>query len=188
MSTAAATPTVERLLTSEEYAALPDDRRTELVKGRVVEVPPPGFLHGVIQARIARLMANFVDERHAGRVLTESGTVTERKPDTVRGPDVSFYSYERVPKERNPDGYADAAPEIIFEVLSPGQGLKAVLRKAGEYLTAGTRCVCVIDPRRRTVAVYGEDDSISLLNAEDSLRLPPPLADWTPRVGDFFPE
>lgn len=187
MSTVAAAQP-ERLLTAEEYAVLPDNRRTELVKGRIVEVPPPGFLHGEVQVEIASLLRDHVRKHGLGRVLTESGTVTERKPDTVRGPDVSFYSFGRVPKDRSPDGYPDASPEAIFEVLSPGQGLKPVLAKVSEYLTAGTLCVCVIDPRRRNAVVYGEDDSVTVLSEDDILHLPAPLDMWTPRVGDFFPE
>ncbi|HEX6986536.1 MAG TPA: Uma2 family endonuclease [Planctomycetaceae bacterium] len=188
MSTASVTQPDERLLTAEEYAALTDDRRTELVKGKVVEMPQPGFLHGKVQARIARLMANYVEDHDLGHVLTESGVVTTRDPDTVRGPDVSFYSYERIPKESVPRVYAEAPPEIVFEVRSPDDRVGEVLRKAGEYLTAGTLCVCVVDPRRRSAVVYGEDDSVTVLSENDTLLLPPPLAGWTPRVGDFFPE
>lgn len=182
------TPTGDILLTAEEFAALPDDQRSELVKGRVVKVPPPGFLHGQVQVEIASRMREYVRKNQTGRVLTESGTVTERKPDTVRGPDISFYSYERLPRDQKPDGYPDVAPDVVFEVLSPGQGLKALLAKVGEYLAAGTQCVCLVDPRRRTAVLYGEDDSICLLAEDDTLRLPPPLAGWTPRIADFFPE
>ncbi|MGC1274387.1 MAG: Uma2 family endonuclease [Planctomycetaceae bacterium] len=187
MSTALASQP-ERLLTAEEYAVLPDDQRTELVKGRVIEVPPPGFQQGVVQIEIGSLLREHIRKRGLGRVLAESGTITERKPDTVRGPDVSFYSYQRLPKEQTPKGYPDAAPEVVFEVLSPSQGLKAILPKVSEYLIAGTLCVCIVDPERRTAVVYGADDSVMLLTADDTLRLPPPLSDWAPRVGDFFPE
>ena len=188
MSTATVSQPDDRLLTAEEYAALPDDRPTELVKGKVVEMPQPGFLHGKVQARIARLMANFVEDRDLGHVLTESGVVTKRNPDTVRGPDISFYSYERIPKENVPSVYAEIAPEIVFEVRSPDDRRGEVLQKAGEYLGAGALTVVVVDPQRRSAVLHGADDSIAILNANDALRLPPPLADWTPRVADFFPE
>ncbi len=188
MSTASAPQTAERLLTAEEYAALPDDRRTELVKGKVVEMPQPGFLHGKVQARIARLLGNVADAGDLGHVLTESGVVTKRNPDTVRGPDVSFYSYERVPKDAAPRPYAEAAPEIVFEVRSPDDRSGATLLKAGEYLEAGTLAVCVVDPQRRNAVVYSEESHPAVLGENDALRLPPPLADWTPLVRDFFPE
>ena len=188
MSTAAPPQPGGRLLTAEEYAALPDGGRTELVEGRVFEMPQPGFLHGKVQARIARLTANFVEDRSLGHVLTESGVVTTRNPDTVRGPDVSFYSYERVPKGSVPRVYAETAPEVVFEVRSPDDRMSEVLRKAAEYLAAGTVLVCVIDPRQRNAVAYGQDDHPLILSEDDALRLPPPLDGWTPRVRDFFPE
>jgi Uma2 family endonuclease len=188
MSTATVTQPDERLLTAEEYAVLPDDRRTELVKGKIVEMPQPGFQHGNVQAEIAFRLRLFTKERDLGRVLTESGVITRRDPDTVGGPDVTFYSYERVPKESVPQSYAEVAPEIVFEVRSPDDCRGEVLQKASEYLGAGALAVLIVDPARRSAVLYGADDSIAFLNVEDLLRLPPPLADWAPRVADFFPE
>ena len=188
MSTATAPQAAERLLTAEEYAALPDDRRTELVKGRIVEMPQPGFEHGVVQAEIAFLSKLFIRDRNLGRVLTESGVVTMRDPDTVRGPDVSFYSYDRVPMQVVPRPYADAAPEVVFEVRSPDDRRGEIFTKIGEYLAAGTLAVCVVDPQRRTVVVFREEDHPVVLAENDLLRLPPPLGGWTPRVAEFFPE
>jgi hypothetical protein len=45
--------------------------------------------------------------------------ITERGPDSVRGPDVSFYSYAKVPKDQPPEGYPDVPPDLDVEVLSP---------------------------------------------------------------------
>lgn len=188
MSTAAATPTNERHYSAEEYAALDDNRRTELVQGRVVEVPPPGSLHGLVQVEIAALLREHLKKKGIGRVVTESGVITNRGPDSVRGPDVAFYSYQRLPKGDVPIGYPSVMPEIVFEVLSPSQGFGSDLVKVGEYLGAGVFAVCVVDPRRRTAVIFQENADILLLAADDVLRLPEPLADWAPRVAEFFPE
>lgn len=188
MSTATATQSDDRLLTAEEYAALSDDRRTELVRGKVIEMPSPGWPHGQSQAEIARMMGNFVADRRLGRVLTESGVITRRDPDTVRGPDVAFYSFERIPKGSEPRVYSETAPEVVFEVRSPDDRRGEVLQKAGEYLGAGTLVVCVVDPQRRTAVLYSGDDHPVILSESDILRLPPPLSDWTPYVAEFFPE
>ena len=55
-----------RLITAEQYLALPEGRSTELVRGVVVEINPPGFRHGKICSRIARLIGNFVEEHDLG--------------------------------------------------------------------------------------------------------------------------
>jgi Uma2 family endonuclease len=178
----------QKLITADEYAALPDDRRTELVNGRVVESPWPDFLHGCVQAEIGTRLANFVESYDLGHVVAGTGIVTTRKPDTVRGADVSFFSSERIPKHEIPEGYPAVAPEIVFEIVSAFDRMGEMLWRIGEFLMAGVRCVCAVDPRRRSAVVYGEGGSIAVLSENDLLRLPAPLADWTPRVRDFFPE
>ena len=187
MSTATVLASSETLLTAEEFAALPDDRKTELVAGKVIVVPPPAFVHGKVQVEIAFLLRLYLRKHDVGHVLTESGVVTTRGPDTVRGPDVSFYSYERVPRDQPPEVYAAAAPEVVFEVRSPGNRPGALLRKAGEYLGAGSLAVCIVDPARRTAVLYVEDETVLILTEQQTLHLPEPLAQWTPRIGDFFP-
>ena len=122
MSTAA-TPTApaEVLLTAEQYLALPDDGRlTELVRGRVVEMPSPKPAHGYYCGNVYWVLRGYVQPRNLGRVVSnDSGVQTERGPDTVRGPDVAFYSYAKVPKDQAPEDYPTVPPELVFEVRSP---------------------------------------------------------------------
>src|SRR3954469_5295648 len=105
--------TVEALITAEEFGRMPDDgRRTELVRGRIIELPPTNFLHGLICLAIGSLLRDWVKERGLGRVVSnDSGMVTQRDPDSLRGADVAYYSFERLPKDSVPRQYPDVAPE-----------------------------------------------------------------------------
>ena len=87
-------PVAEHLLTAEEYLQLPDRGvPTELVRGKVVEMNVPTPRHGQICAKVARIVGHYADEHGLGHVLTnDSGVLTERDPDTLRGADVAFYS------------------------------------------------------------------------------------------------
>jgi hypothetical protein len=111
------------------YLRLPDPGcPTELVCGVVVAMNPPGFRHGRICTTTAHLVHNFAVQHDRGRVTSnDAGIITRHDPDTVRGADVAFYSYSRLPKDQNPEGYPSVAPEIVFEVLSPGDVCKKVL-------------------------------------------------------------
>jgi Uma2 family endonuclease len=161
-----------RLITAEQYLALPDGRSTELVRGVVVEMNPPGFRHGKICSRIARLIGNFVDEHDLGSVLTnDSGIVTQRNPDTVRGADVAYYSYKRIPKGNDLVGYPQVAPELVVEVVSPTNTHREVLEKTSEYLNVGVSVVCVVDPDDRTVNLFYPDRPVATLRGNDELRL-----------------
>lgn len=165
------TATQPKLLTAEEYLLLPDDGlRTELRRGVVVYMNPPGFRHGEVCSRICRWIGNFVEDHRLGRTLTnDSGIIVERHPDTVRGADVSFYSYHRVAKGPSPVGYAGAPPEIVFEVVSPTNSRQEIVKKTGEYLNAGVNVVCVVDPQYQTINLYYPDRPSEKLAGEDLL-------------------
>src|SRR5271167_495530 len=135
----AAAPTPERLLTAEEYEKLPDTGvPTELVRGRVLEMNMPAPRHGEICWKVARLVGVHAEEQGLGRiVINDSGVLTSRNPDTVRGADASFYSYARVPRGPLPVGYLAVVPELVFEVRSPTDRWSRLFAKAAEYLEAG---------------------------------------------------
>src|SRR5262249_54647298 len=106
--------TVNSLMTAEEYAKLPNSGSPdELVQGQVITMPPPKPRHGEICVQIAYLLRRFLDDKPIGRVLgNDSAVITERDPDTVRGADVAYYSYQRVPKGPLPNEWLSVAPEL----------------------------------------------------------------------------
>lgn len=169
--------TTETLLTAEEYLRLPDNGcPTELVRGRVISMNIPSFRHGKLCARVAGPLWHYANQHQLGHVLTnDSGLVTERGPDTVRGPDVSFYSYSRIPKGADPAGYANVAPEVAIEVRSPTDRWPKVLEKVSEYLNAGVDLVYVVDAQSQSVFAYTDDQPAKTLGIDDELAFPPPL-------------
>lgn len=169
----------DTLLTAEEYCELPDlGYPSEMVRGRIVRLSVPNFQHGKYCGRIDRTFGRYVDDHDLGYVLTnDAGVVTERGPDTVRGPDVSFYSYSRVPKDAVVSGYPSVAPEIVFEVRSPSDRWPTILEKVGEYLNAGVLAVYVVDPQAETVTVYDADQPGRTLEGDDEPIFPQPLSE-----------
>src|SRR6266513_2458561 len=92
-------PHDDRLLTVEEFEALPDtdQYRSELVRGRVVREPPAGYGHGGIAATVCAMLHAHVRARRLGQVFAaETGFVLAALPSTVRAPDAAFVSNERL--------------------------------------------------------------------------------------------
>lgn len=176
------------LLTAEEFASLPrKGPPRELVKGRIVYVNMPYPRHGQICAKIARLLGNFGEEQKLGQpVSNDSGVITEHDPDTVRGADVAFYSYERVPPGPLPQGYLAVVPDIVFEVRSIGDRWPRIILKVGEYLEAGVPVVCVADQQTESVHVYQAEEAVRIFAADQVLELPGLLNGWRVRVGELF--
>ncbi len=157
------------LLTAEDLLRLPrDGRRHELVKGELVEMTPVGPRHGLIALRLGRYLQEYAEANQLGGAMVETGFCLECRPDTVRAPDVSFVSADRLTL-LDREGFVPEAPDLAVEVVSPDETDHAVQDKVMDYLTHGTRLVWVVRPRQRTVTVYRPDGSARVLRETDTL-------------------
>ncbi len=180
--------TTTTFMTADEYLHLPDSGQpTELVRGDVLTMNPPASRHGQICSQVVYVLRQFLEQNDLGHVLSnDSGVITERNPDTVRGADVAFYSYQKVPRGPLPPGYLPVPPDLVIEVLSPSERRTAVLAKVAEYLEAGVQVVCVLDDEPQRADLYYADKPFDTLNADDQLAIPDVLGDFQVLVGKFF--
>ncbi len=179
----------DALLTVEEYTALPDaGQRTELVRGRIVEVPPPGYVHGKICVEMIFLLTLVVKRQGSGQVVgNDSGIITQRDPDSLRGADVAYLrSGESSSRSRRTQGYPSLPPDLVVEVRSPSDRWSELLQKAAEYLAAGVLVVVLLDPDTRSAHVFEADRPKRVLGPEDTLTVPDLLGDFAVVVGRIF--
>jgi Uma2 family endonuclease len=176
------------LLTAEQFAQRPDPGYPEeLVRGRIVPLPQPNRRDGQICAKVVRLLGDHVEQNDLGYVLSnDAGVITERNPDTVRGADVAFYSFARLPRGPLPASYGPEVPELIIEVRSQSDRWPKVMVKVAEYLVDGVSFVVVLDDDRRSAHVFGDDGTNRLLGPEDELILPELLGEFRVRVQRLF--
>jgi len=181
--------TATKLITAEEYAAMPDlGRPTELVRGEIVEMNIPKGRHGQLCSLIAYLGHQYNERFDRIQVLSnDAGVITERDPDSVRGPDVCFATYGRIPKgPLDPDAYIDVAPEIAFEVVSPSDRWSEISEKIDEYLAAGVLVVCVVEPKLQTVRLFFPDQTSRTLSSDEELTFPEILPEFSVPVRKLF--
>jgi Uma2 family endonuclease len=168
---------------------MPDDGTIqELVRGRIVRMPVPFPYHGLICTRVAMTLANFAEQSSSGTVLiNDSGIVTERDPDTVRGADIAYYSRTRLPSGTIQQGrYLDIVPELVVEIRSPSERWQKVLQKTSEYLAAGVSVVVVVDPATNSANVYRDEGSPQTFGPDDTLTIPDVLPGFCVPVRRFF--
>lgn len=179
--------TAEALMTAEEFGNRPDPGYPEeLVRGEVVPGKHADPRHGRVCGEALQLFGKLVEERGLGRLVTLSGVLTGRDPDTVRGVDISFYGYRRMPRGPIPAGYAAEMPEWAVEVVSAFDRWSYVLAKFAELLIAGIQTVIVLDPEPRTAHVFGADEPPRVLGAEEELTVPGVPEGFRVRVNRFF--
>jgi Uma2 family endonuclease len=186
MSTASAD--ASNLMTAAEFARRPDPGHPEeLVRGRIVPMPPPTRRHGQICSKSVRILGNFAEDHDLGQVLSnDSGVITEQGPDTVRGADVVFYSYRQIPKGPLPKDYGAEPPELVVEVRSPSDRWPKILVKVAEYLNAGVLAVVVLDDDSRTALLCMADQAPRRLGPDDELTIPEILPGFAVPVRRFF--
>jgi len=177
------------LLTAEEFARLPEERSrcSELVRGVIVRVTPPRFRHGFVTLNFASELRQFVREHELGWVVSnDSGVITERDPDTVRGPDIAYFSYQRLPRDAVVELYPPVLPELAIEIKSPDDRWAEIRLKVNEYLRAGVTVVCTVDYQARTVSMFYSDKPSVTLNENDEITLPEALPGFCVLVRRLF--
>jgi len=187
MTTSTLTPATP-LTAAEFFSTYGGDRTVELVKGKVVRCPMPGFKHGEVSLTVGSLVRDFVKQRNLGRVLSNDTFVrTGSDPDSYRGADVCYVSYANLPKEvESPDGPVDLPPDLVVEVRSPSDRLNRLTAKATEYLDAGVTVVIVVDPTTESAAVYRVNEFPMRYSNGDELTVPDVLPGFAVPVKKFF--
>lgn len=173
-------------MSAEEFALLDIDVPVELVRGEVVEMPRPKTIHGLVCKNVVFALESWVRRSgNPGFVVADAGIITERNPDTVRGPDVYFVTRERAAKAGGLEGFLGTGPELAVEVRSPSESWKDLQAKIHEYFTAGVQEVWVLEPEERLLSVYRVDMRPGTLNAGDQLTSPL-LPEFLTNVAEFF--
>ena len=159
-----------RLLTADDLLLLYSEGvRGELIRGVLCETMPTGREHGEIAANTAYELLSHVKPLKLGIVTTsDSGVWLERDPDTVREPDVAFFSADRIGAERV-SGYSDVVPDLVMEIRSPNDSHDHVDSRARMWLSFGVRLVWVVHPDSRSVDVHRAGQSVESIDEDDDL-------------------
>ena len=158
---------ITRTWTEEELMALPEDGfKRELVDGEI-RVSPAGARHGQVIVRLTIRLGAHVQAHRLGVVL-DSSTGVWMPSRNLRVPDVTFVRADRLP-DGVPRGFLDVVPDLVVEVLSPGDSERYVLDKVGEYLASDVRLVWVIDPDARKAVVHRSLTDVLEVEEDDYL-------------------
>ena len=158
----------------------------ELERGEVVEMPPPHKYHGRVCAKVVAILESYAARVGKGYpVCNDAGFILETDPDTVRGPDVSFYEDDQT-AETMDRRYTTRPPKLAVEVLSPNDTPNKVTKRVVQFVARGVALVWVIDPEVRSVAVYHQAKLPRVLDEADELDGNDVLLDFRCRVSEFF--
>ncbi|MYC31863.1 MAG: Uma2 family endonuclease [Chloroflexi bacterium] len=181
--------TAKKLMTAEELLMLPDDgKRHELVKGELIEMPPPGLMHGLVVDAFGWLLGSFIRLNDLPFISTsEAGIFIEREPDTVLAADFALISRERIPEPLPDRGYVfGLVPSLVVEVLSPDYPASVANAKTQMWLDAGVRLVLTAHIADKTIVAHRDDGTVQRFGVNDTVTGAPVLPGFTCAVADIF--
>jgi Uma2 family endonuclease len=80
----------------------------------------------------------------------------------------AFMNTARIPAE-TPKGFAELAPDLVVEVLSPDDRPGEVSDKTADWLNAGVNMVWILDPLKRSARVIHASGEETILSEDGSL-------------------
>jgi len=141
-----------KTVTYEEWLRMPEtqDAIEEVVNGEVRIMPPAELRHARIVTKLYDLIRAQIDPRETAVFAAVFGLIVRRAPLTSRVPDLAVFELGTIVEQ---DGYIHSAPQLVVEVLSPGNTRREREDKLADYASIGVPEVWVVSPEGRTIEV-----------------------------------
>ena len=180
--------TTTRPMTAEELLDLPDDGfRYELIRGKLRKRLPAGQNHGRYAMNIGLSLGGYAKANRLGKsYIADTGYILATDPDHVLAPDFAFISNERLNEIGESDGFAQGAPDIAVEVISPNDRYTEVEEKVEDWLNAGCRAVIIVNSRRQTVNLHRSPTDVTTLTKSDTLEISDIVPGWRMPIEAIF--
>ena len=159
----------------DQLANYEQEARLELTaSGELIIMSPTGGTAGRKNFRLIQQLANWIDRDKTG-IGFDSSTVFILPNGARRSPDASWIKLDRWNKltTEQQDGFPPIAPDFVIELVSPSdmrnQRYQDLQSKMQEYIDNGVKLGWLIEPKRKTVEIYCQDQLPEVLDNPKSL-------------------
>jgi len=163
--------------TYSDYLLWQFQERVELIRGKLFRMSPaPNLAHQQISREFSRIIFNFFHNKNCQAFAAPFDVrlpVSRKKGQdtTVVQPDLCVVC---APAKLDEHGCA-GAPDLMVEILSPGNSTKEMREKYRVYEEAGVREYWIVNPAEKVVLVYILDEAgtfigLAPVTEEDPLR------------------
>ena len=182
------TTTKAKLLTADDLLELHSKGiRGELIRGVLCQTMATGVNHGKVVMKLGFLLGSAVFPQRLGTLIgSDTGILLRRAPDTIREPDIAFFSAERMSLGIDMPGYSEIIPDLVVEIMAHNDAIGAVYDKARMWLSNGVPLVWVAHPDWREVEVHPLGGAVFTLTDTDTLDGGDILPGFTCKVSDIF--
>ncbi len=138
--------------TVEDYYALPDDQRVELIDGVFYDMAAPTVEHQLLVGTVYAQLLAFIRSRKGKCIPLMSPVDVKLDEDnkTMVQPDVVVVC----DREKITERVVLGGPDFVLEVVSPSSASKDYVKKLAKYEAAGVREYWIADPLTKKVIKY----------------------------------
>ena len=138
--------------TIEDYYALPEDQRVELIDGYFYDMTAPSLNHQEIAGEIYRQISNFIIDHNGDcrPFISPIDVQLDCDNKTMVQPDVAILC----DKNKNIFKCVYGAPDFVLEVISKSTRKKDYTKKMYKYMNAGVREYWILDPYKRSLVIF----------------------------------
>jgi len=138
--------------TLEDYLALPEERRVELIDGVIYDMAAPTYIHQGIGGKLYIAFDHYIEGKRGSCFVFVAPVDVQLDCDekTIVQPDVLIVC----DRSKFQNGRVYGAPDLVVEVLSPSTSKKDQSLKLAKYKLAGVREYWIIDPKRKRIFIY----------------------------------
>ncbi len=141
----------EKVWTYKDYLELNDNKRYEVINGRLYEMPAPHFEHQVISKYLFLKLNTFVEHKSLGVIIYSPFDVILSE-DTVVQPDIVFISKENLRNVK--EGRLYGSPDLVVEIVSPTSYYRDRYEKFRIYEEAGIKEYWIVYPGEKAIEVW----------------------------------
>ena len=138
--------------TVDDYLALPEEERMELIDGVIYDLGAPTDKHQIIRDEIFAGFRDYIRKKKGKCVTITSPIDVQLDCDnrTMVQPDVGILCHNDKIKKWGVYG----APDFVVEIISPSTKRKDYTKKLVKYMEAGVREYWILDPYQQKLIVY----------------------------------
>lgn len=143
--------------TLEDYYALPEDRRVELIDGVFYDMAAPDYRHQAVMGHLFHVIYSYIQKKK-GRCIVFVSPIDvqlDRDDKTMVQPDIVVLC----DRDKLKDGHIVGAPDFLIEILSESTRKKDMTVKLRKYKAAGVREYWMVDREHEKVIVYNWEES-----------------------------
>lgn len=151
-------------------------KRYEIIDGELTIIGAPGWSHQQVTGRIFAALDNWCQDTGLGRVAFGPGIIFTDEDNVI--PDVVWVSNERLDLLLDEAEHLTGAPDLVVEVLSPGEKneKRDTQLKLKLYSQQAVQEYWIVSKDLRQAQVYRRENAVLVLvvtlQADDSLTSP----------------